>query len=161
MPVHSDPDQDPEVMAGAELTLNFRLLLASSWWSLAHASPADLHLLSWTLLRMLTVEKSRRKRLRTPTPGQYLGLKSTRDHGAHLMVEGQGGTDQGHLSILLVVLESEERQKYTNRSGREMQGMDKLETEMEGFTRPMQQCDEQEAPAASCRDEPLPLEKLV
>ncbi|XP_059641103.1 serine/arginine-rich splicing factor SR45a [Cornus florida] len=31
--------------------------------------------------RYITVEKSRRKRPRTPTPGHYLGLKSTRDHG--------------------------------------------------------------------------------
>lgn len=31
--------------------------------------------------RYITVEKSRRKRPRTPTPGHYLGLKSTRDYG--------------------------------------------------------------------------------
>ncbi|KAF9621736.1 hypothetical protein IFM89_027590 [Coptis chinensis] len=31
--------------------------------------------------RYITVEKSRRKRPRTPTPGHYLGLKSTRDTG--------------------------------------------------------------------------------
>ncbi|KAJ8764517.1 hypothetical protein K2173_006257 [Erythroxylum novogranatense] len=31
--------------------------------------------------RYITVEKSRRKRARTPTPGHYLGLKSTRDYG--------------------------------------------------------------------------------
>ncbi|KAI4330420.1 hypothetical protein MLD38_028710 [Melastoma candidum] len=31
--------------------------------------------------RYITVEKSRRKRARTPTPGHYLGLKSTRDQG--------------------------------------------------------------------------------
>ncbi|KAG2694108.1 hypothetical protein I3843_08G120900 [Carya illinoinensis] len=31
--------------------------------------------------RYITVEKSRRKRARTPTPGHYLGLKSTRDFG--------------------------------------------------------------------------------
>ncbi|KAG6603882.1 serine/arginine-rich splicing factor SR45a [Cucurbita pepo subsp. pepo] len=31
--------------------------------------------------RYITVEKSRRKRPRTPTPGHYLGLKSTRDSG--------------------------------------------------------------------------------
>ncbi|KAK7406874.1 hypothetical protein VNO78_08509 [Psophocarpus tetragonolobus] len=31
--------------------------------------------------RYITVERSRRKRPRTPTPGHYLGLKSTRDHG--------------------------------------------------------------------------------
>ncbi|XP_057469983.1 serine/arginine-rich splicing factor SR45a [Actinidia eriantha] len=31
--------------------------------------------------RCITVERSRRKRPRTPTPGHYLGLKSTRDHG--------------------------------------------------------------------------------
>lgn len=31
--------------------------------------------------RYITVEKSRRKRARTPTPGHYLGLKNTRDSG--------------------------------------------------------------------------------
>ncbi|GAV78582.1 RRM_1 domain-containing protein [Cephalotus follicularis] len=31
--------------------------------------------------RYITVEKSRRKRPRTPTPGHYLGLKSSRDSG--------------------------------------------------------------------------------
>ncbi|KAI8541089.1 hypothetical protein RHMOL_Rhmol08G0036000 [Rhododendron molle] len=31
--------------------------------------------------RCITVERSRRKRARTPTPGHYLGLKNTRDHG--------------------------------------------------------------------------------
>ncbi|XP_059438332.1 serine/arginine-rich splicing factor SR45a [Corylus avellana] len=31
--------------------------------------------------RYITVEKSRRKRARTPTPGHYLGLKNTRDYG--------------------------------------------------------------------------------
>ncbi|XP_020532773.1 serine/arginine-rich splicing factor SR45a isoform X1 [Jatropha curcas] len=31
--------------------------------------------------RYITVEKSRRKRARTPTPGHYLGLKSNRDYG--------------------------------------------------------------------------------
>ncbi|XP_047181931.1 serine/arginine-rich splicing factor SR45a [Vigna umbellata] len=31
--------------------------------------------------RYITVERSRRKRARTPTPGHYLGLKSTRDYG--------------------------------------------------------------------------------
>ncbi|KAH7519873.1 hypothetical protein FEM48_Zijuj08G0083400 [Ziziphus jujuba var. spinosa] len=31
--------------------------------------------------RYITVERSRRKRPRTPTPGHYLGLKSTRDYG--------------------------------------------------------------------------------
>ncbi|XVF62247.1 hypothetical protein PTKIN_Ptkin08bG0201900 [Pterospermum kingtungense] len=31
--------------------------------------------------RYITVERSRRKRARTPTPGHYLGLKNTRDHG--------------------------------------------------------------------------------
>ncbi|OAY60939.1 serine/arginine-rich splicing factor SR45a [Manihot esculenta] len=31
--------------------------------------------------RYITVEKSRRKRPRTPTPGHYLGLKSNRDYG--------------------------------------------------------------------------------
>ncbi|KAJ7944102.1 Serine/arginine-rich splicing factor SR45a [Quillaja saponaria] len=33
--------------------------------------------------RTITVERSRRKRPRTPTPGNYLGLKSTRDYGYH------------------------------------------------------------------------------
>ncbi|XP_044503624.1 serine/arginine-rich splicing factor SR45a-like isoform X2 [Mangifera indica] len=31
--------------------------------------------------RYITVERSRRKRPRTPTPGHYLGLKSSRDYG--------------------------------------------------------------------------------
>ncbi|XP_044470784.1 serine/arginine-rich splicing factor SR45a-like [Mangifera indica] len=31
--------------------------------------------------RYITVERSRRKRARTPTPGHYLGLKSSRDYG--------------------------------------------------------------------------------
>ncbi|XAR73725.1 hypothetical protein NMG60_11007796 [Bertholletia excelsa] len=31
--------------------------------------------------RCITVERSRRKRARTPTPGHYLGLKNTRDYG--------------------------------------------------------------------------------
>ncbi|XP_038994767.1 serine/arginine-rich splicing factor SR45a-like isoform X1 [Hibiscus syriacus] len=31
--------------------------------------------------RYVTVERSRRKRPRTPTPGHYLGLKNTRDYG--------------------------------------------------------------------------------
>ncbi|KAK6939289.1 RNA recognition motif domain [Dillenia turbinata] len=33
--------------------------------------------------RYITVEKSRRKRPRTPTPGNYLGLKNARDSGYH------------------------------------------------------------------------------
>ncbi|KAK3015001.1 hypothetical protein RJ639_007254, partial [Escallonia herrerae] len=40
--------------------------------------------------RYITVEKSRRKRPRTPTPGHYLGLKNTRDGG----YRGDGG-DRG------------------------------------------------------------------
>lgn len=32
--------------------------------------------------RFITVEKSRRKRPRTPTPGNYLGVKSTREFGS-------------------------------------------------------------------------------
>ncbi|CAL5197441.1 unnamed protein product [Lathyrus oleraceus] len=32
--------------------------------------------------RYVTVERSRRKRARTPTPGHYLGLKNTRDYGS-------------------------------------------------------------------------------
>ncbi|KAF5960890.1 hypothetical protein HYC85_002099 [Camellia sinensis] len=31
--------------------------------------------------RCITVERSRRKRPRSPTPGHYLGLKNTRDNG--------------------------------------------------------------------------------
>ncbi|KAF8062156.1 hypothetical protein N665_1200s0001 [Sinapis alba] len=31
--------------------------------------------------RYITVERSRRKRPRTPTPGHYLGLRNDRDHG--------------------------------------------------------------------------------
>ncbi|KAL2333855.1 hypothetical protein Fmac_015068 [Flemingia macrophylla] len=31
--------------------------------------------------RYITVERSRRKRARTPTPGHYLGLKNTREYG--------------------------------------------------------------------------------
>uniref|UniRef100_A0A0C9RNV3 TSA: Wollemia nobilis Ref_Wollemi_Transcript_7531_1122 transcribed RNA sequence n=1 Tax=Wollemia nobilis TaxID=56998 RepID=A0A0C9RNV3_9CONI len=33
--------------------------------------------------RYITVEKSRRKRPRTPTPGNYLGVKSTREAGSY------------------------------------------------------------------------------
>lgn len=33
--------------------------------------------------RFITVEKSRRKRPRTPTPGNYLGVKSTREVGSY------------------------------------------------------------------------------
>ncbi|KAF4373906.1 hypothetical protein F8388_007812 [Cannabis sativa] len=42
--------------------------------------------------RYITVERSRRKRARTPTPGHYLGLKSTRDHGYR--GGGGGGSDR-------------------------------------------------------------------
>ncbi|MED6193805.1 hypothetical protein PIB30_022856 [Stylosanthes scabra] len=41
--------------------------------------------------RYITVERSRRKRPRTPTPGHYLGLKSTRDYGHR----GDRGGDRG------------------------------------------------------------------
>ncbi|KAL6507612.1 hypothetical protein OROGR_023807 [Orobanche gracilis] len=36
--------------------------------------------------RYITVEKSRRKRARTPTPGHYLGLKSTRGDGVIMLI---------------------------------------------------------------------------
>ncbi|KAL5067527.1 hypothetical protein RYX36_018414 [Vicia faba] len=68
--------------------------------------------------RYVTVERSRRKRARTPTPGHYLGLKNTRDydlqgvhhtteaqiihHSAHPMLGGLGGRDQGLFPILLI-----------------------------------------------------------
>ncbi|XP_020978519.1 serine/arginine-rich splicing factor SR45a [Arachis ipaensis] len=42
--------------------------------------------------RYITVERSRRKRPRTPTPGHYLGLKSTRDYGHR---GGDRGGDRG------------------------------------------------------------------
>ncbi|XP_034889786.1 uncharacterized protein [Populus alba] len=42
--------------------------------------------------RYITVEKSRRKRPRTPTPGHYLGLKNTRDYGSR---GDRGGGDRG------------------------------------------------------------------
>ncbi|KAF2306311.1 hypothetical protein GH714_016392 [Hevea brasiliensis] len=41
--------------------------------------------------RYITVEKSRRKRGRTPTPGHYLGLKSSGDYGYH----GDRGRNRG------------------------------------------------------------------
>ncbi|KAL0833412.1 hypothetical protein Bca101_085301 [Brassica carinata] len=58
--------------------------------------------------RYITVERSRRKRPRTPTPGHYLGLKSSRDNGhqdatIHLVVV-EGGHHQD-VSIHLVVEE--------------------------------------------------------
>ncbi|XP_038723521.1 serine/arginine-rich splicing factor SR45a-like isoform X1 [Tripterygium wilfordii] len=43
--------------------------------------------------RYITVEKSRRKRARTPTPGHYLGLKSNRDYGGR--GGDRGGGDRG------------------------------------------------------------------
>ncbi|KAK9164607.1 hypothetical protein Syun_005509 [Stephania yunnanensis] len=49
--------------------------------------------------RYITVEKSRRKRPRTPTPGHYLGLKSTRDSGYRGDRSRRGGysrDDYGH-----------------------------------------------------------------
>ncbi|KAJ9146911.1 hypothetical protein P3X46_029125 [Hevea brasiliensis] len=42
--------------------------------------------------RYITVEKSRRKRGRTPTPGHYLGLKSSGDYGHH----GDRGRNRGY-----------------------------------------------------------------
>ncbi|XP_073296523.1 uncharacterized RNA-binding protein C25G10.01-like isoform X1 [Primulina huaijiensis] len=42
--------------------------------------------------RYITVERSRRKRGRTPTPGHYLGLKSTRGDGGY---RGDRGTYRG------------------------------------------------------------------
>ncbi|CAI9099334.1 OLC1v1036134C1 [Oldenlandia corymbosa var. corymbosa] len=50
--------------------------------------------------RYITLEKSRRKRARTPTPGHYLGLKSSRgegyrgDHGRYR--GGSGYDDYGY-----------------------------------------------------------------
>ncbi|KAL5122538.1 Serine/arginine-rich splicing factor SR45a [Glycine soja] len=41
--------------------------------------------------RYITVERSRRKRARTPTPGHYLGLKNTREYG----YRGDRGGDRG------------------------------------------------------------------
>uniref|UniRef100_A0A5B7BAG4 Putative serine/arginine-rich splicing factor SR45a n=1 Tax=Davidia involucrata TaxID=16924 RepID=A0A5B7BAG4_DAVIN len=41
--------------------------------------------------RYITVERSQRKRPRTPTPGHYLGLKNTRDNG----YRGDGGRYRG------------------------------------------------------------------
>lgn len=42
--------------------------------------------------RYITVERSKRKRPRTPTPGHYLGLKNTRDYGPR---GGDRGRHQG------------------------------------------------------------------
>ncbi|CAN1226354.1 Serine/arginine-rich splicing factor SR45a, partial [Linum perenne] len=44
--------------------------------------------------RYITVEKSRRKRPRTPTPGHYLGLKSTRDAAFPIFVDGPRDRDR-------------------------------------------------------------------
>ncbi|KAK2355478.1 serine/arginine-rich splicing factor SR45a [Trifolium repens] len=44
--------------------------------------------------RYITVERSRRKRARTPTPGHYLGLKNTRDYGSRGDHRGDRG-DRG------------------------------------------------------------------
>ncbi|KAL6507594.1 hypothetical protein OROGR_023789 [Orobanche gracilis] len=44
--------------------------------------------------RYITVEKSRRKRARTPTPGHYLGLKSTRGDGYHADRGRYGGSSR-------------------------------------------------------------------
>ncbi|KAM0942326.1 putative RNA recognition motif domain, nucleotide-binding alpha-beta plait domain superfamily [Dioscorea sansibarensis] len=43
--------------------------------------------------RYITVEKSRRKRPRTPTPGNYLGMKSTRDNSYRSRYRGGYGRD--------------------------------------------------------------------
>ncbi|GLT39302.1 hypothetical protein SLA2020_135000 [Shorea laevis] len=43
--------------------------------------------------RYITVERSRRKRPRTPTPGHYLGLKSTGDYGRGDRGRYRGGRD--------------------------------------------------------------------
>ncbi|XVF15980.1 hypothetical protein REPUB_Repub09cG0202500 [Reevesia pubescens] len=43
--------------------------------------------------RYITVEMSRRKRPRTPTPGHYLGLKNTRDYGRDERGRYRGGRD--------------------------------------------------------------------
>ncbi|KAH7669092.1 transformer-2 protein [Dioscorea alata] len=43
--------------------------------------------------RYITVEKSRRKRPRTPTPGNYLGMKSTRDSSYRSRYRGGFGRD--------------------------------------------------------------------
>ncbi|XP_022775459.1 serine/arginine-rich splicing factor SR45a-like [Durio zibethinus] len=43
--------------------------------------------------RYITVERSRRKRPRTPTPGHYLGLKNTRDYGRGDRGRYRGGRD--------------------------------------------------------------------
>ncbi|KAF8100404.1 hypothetical protein N665_0225s0021 [Sinapis alba] len=47
--------------------------------------------------RYITVERSRRKRPRTPTPGHYLGLKNDRDHGGRDRERGRhyGRDDYG------------------------------------------------------------------
>ncbi|CAA6666735.1 unnamed protein product [Spirodela intermedia] len=45
--------------------------------------------------RYITVEKSRRKRPRTPTPGNYLGVKSTRETSRYYERNGYRGGDYG------------------------------------------------------------------
>ncbi|ONH97200.1 hypothetical protein PRUPE_7G175500 [Prunus persica] len=45
--------------------------------------------------RYITVERSRRKRPRTPTPGHYLGLKNTRDYGYRGDRDGDRDRDRG------------------------------------------------------------------
>ncbi|CAI0436729.1 unnamed protein product, partial [Linum tenue] len=45
--------------------------------------------------RYITVEKSRRKRPRTPTPGHYLGLKNTRDVAFDTFQDGPRDRDRG------------------------------------------------------------------
>ncbi|CAJ1930556.1 unnamed protein product [Sphenostylis stenocarpa] len=57
--------------------------------------------------RYITVERSRRKRARTPTPGHYLGLKSTRDYADCLKdiavtEEGIGEGEVGEVGDLVV-----------------------------------------------------------
>ncbi|XP_010526825.1 PREDICTED: serine/arginine-rich splicing factor SR45a [Tarenaya hassleriana] len=46
--------------------------------------------------RYITVERSRRRRPRTPTPGHYLGLKSSRDYGRDRGSRYHGRDDYGH-----------------------------------------------------------------
>ncbi|XP_038683157.1 serine/arginine-rich splicing factor SR45a-like [Tripterygium wilfordii] len=48
--------------------------------------------------RYITVEKSRRKRPRTPTPGHYLGLKNNREYGRGGDRRGYHGRDEYYRS---------------------------------------------------------------
>ncbi|GFP89929.1 serine/arginine-rich splicing factor sr45a [Phtheirospermum japonicum] len=57
--------------------------------------------------RYITVERSRRKRARTPTPGHYLGLKSTRGDGIvevpAVIIMATGGLLGAHLTDVHVI----------------------------------------------------------